>query len=37
MHRQRREYLSQLVKYRKEEWAHEFEWHVEKGWLKGDE
>ncbi len=37
MHRQRREYLGQLVKHRKEEWAHEFEWHVEKGWLKEDD
>lgn len=37
LHRQRREYLGQLVKYRKDEWAHEYAWYIEKGWLKEDE
>jgi hypothetical protein len=37
LHRQRKEYLGQLVKNRKDEWTHEYEWYIEKGWLKEDE
>jgi multimeric flavodoxin WrbA len=31
---ERREYFCGLVKYRKNEWAHEYDWYVRMGWLK---
>jgi multimeric flavodoxin WrbA len=31
IHRQRREYFCQLVKYNKTRWAHEYDWWMEKG------
>jgi multimeric flavodoxin WrbA len=34
MHRQRREYFCQLVKYNKDRFAHEYEWYVQMGWMK---
>jgi multimeric flavodoxin WrbA len=34
---ERREYFCSLVKYRKDEWAHEYEWYVRMGWIKEGE
>jgi multimeric flavodoxin WrbA len=34
IHRQKREYFCQLVKYNKDRWQHEYEWHVKMGWIK---
>jgi multimeric flavodoxin WrbA len=34
IHRQRREYFCQLVKYNKTRWAHEYDWWVEKGAIR---
>jgi hypothetical protein len=34
---ERREYFCGLVKYRKNEWAHEYDWYVRMGWLKEGE
>ena len=33
-HRQRREFFCQLVKYKKEKFAHEYDWYVQMGWMK---
>jgi hypothetical protein len=37
IHRQRREYFCQLVKYNKDRWAHEYDWYVDMGWIKEHE
>jgi multimeric flavodoxin WrbA len=34
---ERREYFCSLVKYRQDEWAHEYDWYVRMGWLKEGE
>jgi multimeric flavodoxin WrbA len=34
IHRERQEYFSRLVRANKDIWAHEYEWHVEKGWIE---
>jgi hypothetical protein len=34
IHRQKREYFCQLVKYNKERFAHEYDWYVQMGWMK---
>jgi len=34
LHRQRREYFCQLVKFNKDRFAHEYDWYVEMGWMK---
>jgi multimeric flavodoxin WrbA len=34
IHRQRRDYFCQLVKYNKERFAHEYDWYVRMGWMK---
>jgi len=34
IHRQRREYFCQLVKYNKVRWPHEYDWYVQMGWIK---
>jgi multimeric flavodoxin WrbA len=34
---ERREYFCSLVKYRKDEWAHEYDWYVRMGWIKEGE
>jgi multimeric flavodoxin WrbA len=34
IHRQRREYFCQLVKYNKDRFAHEYDWYVQMGWMK---
>jgi multimeric flavodoxin WrbA len=31
---ERRDYFCTLIKYRHEEWAHEYEWYVRMGWIK---
>jgi len=37
IHRQRREYFCQLVKYNKDRWVHEYDWYVQMGWIKEGE
>jgi multimeric flavodoxin WrbA len=37
IHRRRREYFCQLVKYNKTRWAHEYDWWVEKGAIQKEE
>jgi multimeric flavodoxin WrbA len=34
VHRQKREYFCQLVKYNREKFAHEYDWYVQMGWMK---
>ena len=34
IHRQRRDYFCELVKYNKEKFAHEYDWYVRMGWMK---
>jgi multimeric flavodoxin WrbA len=34
IHRQKRDYFCQLVKFNKDRWQHEYEWHVKMGWIK---
>jgi multimeric flavodoxin WrbA len=34
LHLRRREYFCQLVKANRELWKHEYEWHVQMGWIK---
>jgi multimeric flavodoxin WrbA len=34
MHKERRKYFSQLILAHRDEWEHEYEWHVDMGWLK---
>jgi multimeric flavodoxin WrbA len=34
IHRQKREYFCQLVKYNKDRFAHEYDWYVQMGWMK---
>ena len=34
IHRERQDYFSRLVKANKDVWTHEYEWHVEKGWIE---
>jgi len=34
IHRQKREYFCQLVKYNKERFAHEYNWYEQMGWMK---
>jgi len=34
IHRQKREYFCQLVKYNKDKFAHEYEWYEQMGWMK---
>jgi multimeric flavodoxin WrbA len=34
VHRQKREYFCQLVKYNRDRFAHEYEWYVQMGWMK---
>ena len=34
IHRQKREYFCQLVKYNKDRFAHEYEWYEQMGWIK---
>jgi hypothetical protein len=34
IHRQKRDYFCQLVKYNKDRWPHEYEWHVKMGWIQ---
>jgi hypothetical protein len=34
VHRQKREYFCQLVKYNRERFAHEYDWYVQMGWMK---
>jgi multimeric flavodoxin WrbA len=34
LHKQKREYFCQLVKYNKDRFAHEYEWYEQMGWLK---
>jgi len=34
VHRQKREYFCQLVKYNKDRFAHEYDWYVQMGWMK---
>ena len=34
IHRQKREYFCQLVKYNKDRFAHEYEWYEQMGWMK---
>ena len=33
IHRQRREYFCQLVRFNRDRWAHEYDWYVRKGWM----
>ena len=37
IHRQRRDYFRQLVKYNKDRWAHEYDWWVQMGWMNEGE
>jgi multimeric flavodoxin WrbA len=34
VHRQKRDYFCQLVKYNKDRFAHEYDWYVQMGWMK---
>ena len=34
IHRQKRDYFCQLVKYNKDRWPHEYDWWVQMGWMK---
>jgi multimeric flavodoxin WrbA len=34
IHRQKRDYFCQLVKYNKDKFAHEYEWYEQMGWMK---
>ncbi|HVP96273.1 flavodoxin family protein [Methanoregula sp.] len=34
IHRQKREYFCQLVKFNKDRFAHEYEWYEQMGWMK---
>jgi multimeric flavodoxin WrbA len=34
VHRQKREYFCQLVKFNRERFAHEYNWYVQMGWMK---
>jgi multimeric flavodoxin WrbA len=34
IHRQKREYFCQLVKFNKARFAHEYDWYVQMGWMK---
>jgi hypothetical protein len=34
IHRQRRDYFCQLVKFNKDRWLHEYEWYERMGWMK---
>lgn len=34
IHRRRREYFCQLVRYNKDRWVHEYDWYVQMGWIK---
>jgi multimeric flavodoxin WrbA len=34
IHRQKREFFCQLVKYNKDRFAHEYDWYVQMGWMK---
>lgn len=34
LHRQKREYFCQLVKYNKDRFGHEYEWYEQMGWMK---
>jgi multimeric flavodoxin WrbA len=34
IHRQKREYFCQLVKYNRKKFAHEYDWYVRMGWMK---
>jgi multimeric flavodoxin WrbA len=34
LHKQKREYFCQLVKYNKDRFAHEYEWYEQMGWMK---
>ena len=34
IHRQKREYFCQLVKFNRERFAHEYNWYVQMGWMK---
>jgi len=34
VHRQKREYFCQLVKFNRERFAHEYDWYVQMGWMK---
>jgi len=34
IHKQKREYFCQLVKYNKDRFAHEYEWYEQMGWMK---
>jgi multimeric flavodoxin WrbA len=34
IHRQKREYFCQLIKYNKDRFAHEYEWYEQMGWMK---
>ncbi|MDT8357000.1 MAG: flavodoxin family protein [Methanomicrobiaceae archaeon] len=36
IHRQRREYFCQLVRFNKDRWAHEYDWYVRMGWMPGE-
>ncbi|NYT17031.1 MAG: flavodoxin family protein [Methanomicrobiales archaeon] len=36
IHRQRREYFCQLVRFNKDRWAHEYDWYVQMGWMPGE-
>jgi multimeric flavodoxin WrbA len=37
IHRQRRDYFCQLIRYNKAQWAHEYDWWVQMGWIKEGE
>jgi multimeric flavodoxin WrbA len=34
IHEQRRDYFCQLIRYNKVQWAHEYDWWVQMGWIK---
>lgn len=34
IHRQKREYFCELVKYNRDRFAHEYDWYVQMGWMK---
>jgi multimeric flavodoxin WrbA len=36
IHRQRREYFCQLVRFNRDRWAHEYDWYVRMGWMPGE-
>lgn len=37
IHKQRREYFCQLVRFNKDQWVHEYDWWVRMGWLKEEQ